>query len=239
MNLGISTYCAAEWPLDIALSWISDRVGSAEILSDNYHDLFQYAEICHSYSLRYTVHAPTADINIASMIEPIRKTSIDVIRNLLHICDDLDSQFLVIHPGFNAWGRPGVRTMQSLERSFQELSQMQREHDTRIVVENMPPYDMYPFQEPAFCDVLDTHDLGFILDIGHAHMTGNLPEFLDKKPIYMHIHDNGGASDDHLAYGDGTISLNILEWIRKIPCTIEVKTREDAEKSLDRVIAHM
>jgi sugar phosphate isomerase/epimerase len=49
--------------------------------------------------------------------------------------------------------------------------------------------------------------IGFTLDVGHAHTVGKVREFLRVLPSadHIHIHDNHGTADQHLALGDGTI----------------------------------
>ena len=54
--------------LEEALSLVSRYTGLAEILSDGPHDLFGEEETCSSFDLRYTVHAPVADIIAAVVV---------------------------------------------------------------------------------------------------------------------------------------------------------------------------
>jgi Sugar phosphate isomerases/epimerases len=46
------------------------------------------------------------------------------------------------------------------------------------------------------------------LDVGHAHVNGNLVPFLKQGgAIHVHLHDNCGSRDDHLACGEGSIDF--------------------------------
>jgi sugar phosphate isomerase/epimerase len=49
-------------------------------------------------------------------------------------------------------------------------------------------------------------------DFGHANTIGKVNDFLQhvNKAHHIHIHDNNGMSDEHLALGDGTISWNTV-----------------------------
>ncbi|MEQ1573360.1 MAG: TIM barrel protein [Vicinamibacterales bacterium] len=50
-------------------------------------------------------------------------------------------------------------------------------------------------------DELDGIDLGICLDYGHAHLMGDLGEAIEAVSGHMvttHLHDNGGARDEHL-----------------------------------------
>jgi len=45
--------------------------------------------------------------------------------------------------------------------------------------------------------------VGITIDIGHANTVGKVPEFLPflKRAAHLHVHDNHGVSDEHLALG--------------------------------------
>ena len=50
------------------------------------------------------------------------------------------------------------------------------------------------------------------LDIGHAHCHGRIPveewpQRLGARIGYVHLHDNHGESDEHLAFGEGTLDV--------------------------------
>ena len=55
--------------------------------------------------------------------------------------------------------------------------------------------------------------VGLCLDVGHAHITGNLYDLIEKfgpKLYNTHLHDSDGTDDNHLAPGQGTINWNRL-----------------------------
>jgi sugar phosphate isomerase/epimerase len=49
--------------------------------------------------------------------------------------------------------------------------------------------------------------IGMTFDFGHANTVGELGNFLNhiSQANHIHIHDNNGLSDEHLALGDGNI----------------------------------
>jgi sugar phosphate isomerase/epimerase len=75
--------------------------------------------------------------------------------------------------------------------------------------------------------------VGFCLDYGHSHMTGNTQELLDEvghRLVYTHLADNLGEHDDHLAFGEGTVPwLQVLSATRDTgfrgPFTVEFPVR--------------
>ena len=54
--------------------------------------------------------------------------------------------------------------------------------------------------------------IGMTFDFGHANTVGKVNEFLKevKRANHIHIHDNHGVSDEHLALGDGTVQWEIV-----------------------------
>ena len=207
-EIGCSTCCLMNRTLEEALSLISRHTGLAEVLSDGPHSLFREEEICHSFDLRYTVHAPVADINIASDNERLRRATLRVIRDLAEVCDRIGAERLVIHPG-HLWGEEVQGAAErALGRSLNELAAVQGEVSVRLVIENMGAWDICFFREPEFLGRLAGLDLGFALDVGHAHVNGNLAPFLEQGgAIHVHLHDNCGSRDDHLACGEGSIDF--------------------------------
>lgn len=195
--------------LEEALSLIASQTDLAEILSDGPHSLFLAEETCHSFDLRYTVHAPVADINIASENEHLRRATIRVLADLSLVCDHIGAGCLVIHPG-HIWGEEMQdAASRALDRSLDDLAAIQKEVNVRLAIENMGAWDICFFREPGFLDDLAALDLGFALDVGHAHVNGNLEAFLEEgEPVHLHLHDNHGARDDHLACGEGSIDFS-------------------------------
>ena len=64
-----------------------------------------------------------------------------------------------------------------------------------------------PDDVAALLDALDAEWLGFNLDVGHAVLTGGAESWVERLgPLvtYMHVHDNDGRDDRHLAPGDGS-----------------------------------
>lgn len=237
-DIGCSTCCLMNRPLDEALGLISARTGRAEILSDGPHSLFRFEEVCHSFDLRYTVHAPVADINIASENEHLRRAAVGVLGDLAGVCDRIGAERLVVHPG-HIWGEEMREFAQAaLGRSLDDLAAVQQEVSVRFVVENMGAWDICFFRSPEFLNRLADRNLDFALDVGHAHVNGNLESFLERGgAIHVHLHDNCKSRDDHLACGDGDIDFHrvmaaLPPGVTKV---VEPNTFQDYERSLEHL----
>jgi sugar phosphate isomerase/epimerase len=209
--IGVSTYCMMHRPLCDALETLSQETGLIEVLSDSLHSLFLYAEVCASFDLRYPVHAPPTDLNIALDHERRRRASLPVVEDLVGVCDRIGASVLVVHPGVCMDPHLMAASERALRRSLDDLSRLQEACAVTIAVENMGSWPCCHFRDTSLLPVLDDLGLGFVLDVGHAHLNGNLEAFLRAgSPVHLHLHDNGGALDEHAACGTGTIDFSAV-----------------------------
>jgi sugar phosphate isomerase/epimerase len=198
-------------PLPEALALVREKTDRIEIVSEGFHDLFRYHEACHAVDARYSVHAPLSDINLASTNDRIRTAGLGVIDELAGICDSIHAATLVVHPGYFPWANMQTISRDALLLSLDAISSIQREHDVRIAIENMGSWECLHFRQPDLLSELEHHDIGFVLDVGHARLNNNLEEFARRsRPCHVHLHDNCGKNDDHAACGTGTIDFAAL-----------------------------
>ncbi|HON81226.1 MAG TPA: sugar phosphate isomerase/epimerase family protein [Methanoregulaceae archaeon] len=208
-ELGCSTWCLLNHDLADVLDILSARTGTVEILSDARHDLLACSEACSSFDLRYTVHSPTTDINIASYREPIRQASLNLLREVCREAGGINAGCVVVHPGFSPWLGMRDQSYEALRASLRDLAAIQEEYGVPVAIENMGAWQVCHFKDPSFLPVLEEEGLSFCLDIGHANVNGLLKKFLAAgNPLHVHLHDNNGYSDEHLALGTGCIDFS-------------------------------
>jgi len=234
-KIGISTWAYQDLSLRDALERIVQQSDNAEILCDAKHNLLnsKNLESLESFDLKYTVHGLITDINIASIHESIRTSSIDLHDQAISASATAGASVYVVHPGFTSWPFYRDLALQSLDKSLMELRLLQDEYGIKICVENMPRSDwlFYP------CPGLDLKGLGTALDVGHANTCGSIDSFLAENSIlHVHLHDNAGNSDDHLPLGKGNVKLQpILEMIRTrgLSAVLENKSEAAVLESID------
>ncbi len=235
LTCGCSTYCCINLPLRDALEIVRKRTRRIEILSEGLHDLFRYNDACNGIDAEFYVHAPCSEINLAGLNDRMRRAGIRVIDDLCTICDSIRATTLIVHPGYSAWDSCNRPSYASMLRSLDALAEIQQEHDVRIGIENMGAWDCCHFRMPDVIAELHTRDLGYVLDVGHAHLNGALPDFLASlPPVHVHLHDNDGRTDAHAACGTGSVDFStvLVSLQRSVPCIIEVKTIGDFEQSI-------
>ncbi|QYZ80258.1 sugar phosphate isomerase/epimerase [Methanofollis formosanus] len=230
---GISTYALYDRPLTEALDRIAALTGYVEVMDDGLH-FIESAEPLLSHDLRYTIHAPSRSVNIASTLEPIRRASVEVITDCFSIAAEVNAD-VVIHPGYFAWEADRERARRQFGRSLDELSAAAEERSIRYAVENMA-WEFFLLQTPDELPL--PGDVGFVLDVGHANIRKCLPAFLDHPIAHVHLHDNDGSADTHSPVGTGTIDFAaVMEAVRRdgVDPVIEVKGIEGAIESMKRL----
>ena len=229
---GISTFCLHAEPLDTALEKISHVTDYIEVMDEGLHYL-DSAEPLMSYSKKFSIHVPRRGTNIASLLEPIRRASIEVIGQCMTIAAEVNAA-LVVHPGYFAWAEERKKAEQQLRVSLDELSRMVNDISVPFFIENMGNWDYFLLKTPDELGLLG--EIPLALDVGHAHQNHCLKEFLKFPAGHYHLHDNNSKEDSHVAAGEGTIDFGlVMKVVRrsKITPIIEVATYEGVQKSID------
>jgi sugar phosphate isomerase/epimerase len=228
---GVSTFCLHQESLVSALDKISLISDYIEVMDEGLHYL-DSAEILMSYSKKFSIHAPSRGTNIASLLEPIRKASVEVMSQCFRIAAEVNAG-VVIHPGYFAWAEERKKAERQLKISLSDLSDLSSEYSVQYSIENMGNWDYFFLKTPAELSLIG--DTPFALDVGHAHQNHCLREFLAVPAAHYHLHDNLGTEDSHLAMGEGSIDfVRVLRAVQKnrISPVIEVSTLEGVQKSI-------
>ncbi|MEM3737593.1 MAG: sugar phosphate isomerase/epimerase [Candidatus Bathyarchaeia archaeon] len=222
MKIGISSLFASKKPFQDLLHKIAMYGAECkywEIVDEHWHRLDQekirlLKELKESYNLAFTVHAPFTDLNIASLNPEMRRLSLEISKRSLSNASLLGAEVWVFHPGNHgplSSFFPGLDVKLNLE-AVDELAGYAEDMGIKLGIENMPggfSAILTKAEEFEGFFQLARPNVGLALDVGHAHIVGQLEAFLRKfsgKIVHVHIHDNGGFSDAHLDVGDGSIN---------------------------------
>lgn len=190
-----------------------------EIVDDGLHTLDNrrastLRNLGKSYGLMYSVHAPFADINIASPSDFMLKAMLKRLEKSIANANSLDAYMWVFHPGLKtgiSMFYPNADWIRNRETA-RLLSKIADDYGVRIAVENVP--EPYPFimkgteEFERFYSEID-EPIGLTLDVGHANLNGQMEQFLTHfadKIVHVHVHDNDGREDQHLGVGYGTVN---------------------------------
>ncbi|NLB00676.1 MAG: sugar phosphate isomerase/epimerase [Methanomicrobiales archaeon] len=233
---GVSTYCLNHEPLSTALEKLAPITDCVEIMDDGLHFLTS-AEPLESYSYRYFIHAPSRGVNIASLLEPIRRASVEVLTQAFTVAAEVGAD-VVIHPGYYAWSAERDPAVERFRQSLAELTLAADELSVTFFVENMGNWEYFFLRT---CDDLPLIDgIGFVLDVGHANLNGCLDCFLAHPAAHFHLHDNDGTDDTHSPVGTGTIDFSaVMKAVRQSGVTpiVEVETFDGVVASISALTA--
>jgi len=231
---GVSTYCLHREPLSHALDCLATITDCVEVMDDGLHFL-ETTELLENYSFRYFFHAPSRGVNIASLLEPIRRASVEVISQCFSLAGEVGAG-VVVHPGYYAWEEERSGAERMLRLSLSELRLSAEEHSVDFFVENMGNWDYFFLRFPEDLEIIGT--TAFALDVGHAHLNDCLTAFLGHPMAHVHLHDNEGREDTHSPVGSGGIDFDaVMRAVHKNHATpiIEVNTFEGCVSSIRRL----
>lgn len=201
-----------------------------EILDDGTHELDKkriatLKEAAKSFGLEYSLHAPFADINIASPSKSMLDASMKRLKQSMGYANALDAKLWVFHPGAKTGiGQfyPGADWKQNIQ-SIKELCKTAEELGLNIALENLPAkYYFFMSKAEDFVKFYrETNSpVGIVMDLGHANLEGQIEPFfkmLADKIIHIHASDNDGVEDQHLGIGQGKINYDwFAETIKKM-----------------------
>ena len=234
--IGISTFPYITMSLYDALSEIEKLSSHAEVLSESKHNILLYGEVLSSFNLKYTIHAPITDMNFSSIHPPIRDAAMGVLEDVIRYGVEIGAEVFVVHPGYLGWITDLELAQQRMRVSLNGMEALAKEYGVLIAIENQPDHEYLLFRTPDLLSELD--GLGFTLDVGHANTAGMLPDFLEHQVDHLHLHDNNGETDEHLAIGEGNIDFSEVAKATKsdgITKVLELRNAEDLEASLSEL----
>ena len=214
-DIGISTGAYAGLPLAAVLLLIRELAPAAEITSYGSHSLLELdnARAVAASGLPFSVHGPFFRVGLGSTSEAKRRAAVELHRRHLKISAILGATLYLVHPDRQRKRQarqPAVIT--ALRRSFAELRAYQEEYGVPIVVENMPFTGLSHFTAPGDVDLCG---LELALDVGHAAVSGTLPDWLENPRAtlrHVHLHDNMGPAtgDQHHPLGTGVVDAGAV-----------------------------
>jgi sugar phosphate isomerase/epimerase len=222
-----------------------------EILDDGSHDLNKnrislLKESAKSYSLTYSLHAPFADINIASPIKVLLDASIKRLTHSLANANAIDAKMWVFHPG----QRTGIGSFypgadfKQMCQSIELLYDKAEEYGINVALENLPAKYWFLMNTPEDFKKMYRETglpIGVAMDLGHANLEGQIQPFFNQladKIVHIHASNNDGSDDQHFSVEDGNIDYNwFAETLKKIGYdrTVIVESMHKVPQSIQKL----
>jgi len=221
MRLGYSAVTAGI--VDIRQSFeVAARYGLDIELSSDMAEIFpqlpgpgELREMGRAAGVGFTLHLPFVDLNLASLIEPAWRTSVDRMLRALDYGAAAGARVGVLHTGQVPMRHPKLVEM-GFERLRQALAEMQNP-PIPVAIENLVLDDQDLLRTPEeLVRIVEEagEGFGYTLDLPHAFVqggAGQIKAYLEamrasKAPLlHLHLHDNDGDWDAHLPVGAGSL----------------------------------
>lgn len=224
----------AELLLDSGFTWIEARFPKYEVDGATFRTYScAVEELIRKFKPGLSIHLPITDLNPASPNRRIRSETIKQLGEAIRFGARFGARLAVLHPGFVSGyefpdgdtrdeAEPKLRV--AFEQSVDAVRQCSRHarlHSIDLGVENLfSRYDLVrtPEEMQRFVSRLrkgvGQGNTKVVLDTGHAHRAGVSParflRELGEAIGHVHLHDNAGECDSHLAPGRGSVDFGAL-----------------------------
>ncbi|MGM0600840.1 MAG: sugar phosphate isomerase/epimerase family protein [Candidatus Rifleibacteriota bacterium] len=185
--------------------------------------LEKFRTIVEKHNFKPTVHAPFFDLNLGARDNQIRKISFYRMVWAIETAALLKADRVVIHPGYGPMLSDDALEswLKRAEQPLKKLEEIASKANVRIAFENI--FDKTPDKLARIIKHLNSETFGICLDIGHFNVftTENLTKWLEvlgENILEVHLHDNNGKADEHLAFNYGNIDYSqFIEWFENLP----------------------
>ncbi|MCL2157300.1 MAG: sugar phosphate isomerase/epimerase [Methanobrevibacter sp.] len=200
------------------------------------------SEALSTYNLKYTLHSPMVDMNLASLNKNVQKLSIAEVKKSIDLARELNSEIVVVHPGRVPFlSKPFFKeTIASSRESIKICRDYGIDLGVIVAIENMPNVDGFLYQDIFELNkLLNELEMNMTLDVAHAYTAGFMENELYFDSVkHIHLSDNNHKFDDHLSLGEGSIDFKaVIDIFTKNNYdeiyTIEVNDKESVVKSVE------
>lgn len=178
-------------------------------------DFDKIATRLQNNGLTTTFHAPFMDLAPGSPDPAVRALTRQRFEQVLGLVPVFKPKTIVCHGSYDnkRYGHMQAEWLQNSLGIWEWLAADIRSAGAVLMIENV--YEQGPAEMRTLFERLQHQGVRFCLDIGHQHAfsRSTLEDWLQVLGPYLgqlHLHDNDGSRDSHLALGKGTNDLSIL-----------------------------
>lgn len=223
MNFSISSYTLFSLPIEEAIEqlvnsgWKSIEImcegelHGERLLEMDDSQLNRIAQFTKDNGVSFGLHLPIKHFNPALVDEE----TIQIWEKCLRIVRTLEVNYVLLHPGYN----PSLEDGLDLASCFIKEILEDLPKQTKVVVENVPlaEHVIGSSIEQLLTIIQKVNDsrVSIMLDTGHCYMNSKDAFIQECRKSYdnlfgLHINDNHGMVDEHLAIGEGDIPFRQL-----------------------------
>lgn len=187
-----------------------------------------------------SLHAPVADSNLMSPHPGVRAWAEEEIAATLRLAAELGARTVTFHIGYRPLaGVPHGPPWEEALAAARRLKGFADNLGVVLCLENDPQHPhAYLADLRRFHEILLAVGLSGTLDLGHAWISHRAEALALVPPLVprlrvVHLHDNRGTADDHLALGEGEIPL-APAWamLEAVPvAVVETKGEDELRRS--------
>jgi sugar phosphate isomerase/epimerase len=196
---------------------INPEIGvSGDVIDSHSEEAFaEIAFLLHNEGLTISLHSPFYDLAPGGMDKKILKATRERLQQLFDLVPVFKPIAVVCHTGYDrkryhevedAWLETSLET-------WTPLIERLKGTETVLMIENV--YEKSPRMLMRLLEGLNTEQVGFCFDPGHMRAFSETPlqgwlNDLGPQIKELHLHDNDGTGDHHLAIGEGDIDFEAL-----------------------------
>jgi sugar phosphate isomerase/epimerase len=196
---------------------INPEIGiSGEIIDTHSRKAFvELASLLHQEALKITLHGPFFDLVPGGMDKKILRATRERLREAFDLIPVFEPMSIVCHTGYDRkrYGDMRDRWLETAVETWTPLIRDLEGTGTVVVLENV--YEKTPRMMLKLLNELGSEKAGFCFDGGHMNVFSetDLSGWIKAMAPFLkqlHLHDNSGTRDDHLAIGAGNIDFDLL-----------------------------
>jgi len=193
---------------------IQPEIGLDSLVLDAFplEDFKRVAKELGQAGLRCSFHGPFLDLSLGAIDSRIRKVSLERYDQVFELIDLFRPRWIVCHGAYEErhYGDNQERWLTNITGSLAHLLTQVEKTKTPLMIENVFEKDTRHLS--SLFQALPSPLLRFCLDVGHHRLYSrtSLTEWVALLGPFLgmlHLHDNHGRADDHLALGQGSIDF--------------------------------
>jgi len=178
-------------------------------------ELARMRDLLEANSLKTFTHGPFFGLDIASLDRCLSEYSADCLFAGLEATRALGADLMIMHTAYLPQFSRGGRRHWFANWAERMPAVIDRAGSLGVTIALENTWDDRPEIMLHLADLLPGDSVRFCLDTGHVNAFSRLSadcwlDAVSDRLVALHLHDNDGASDDHLAPGRGTFDFPSL-----------------------------